>query len=83
MSVAAKTNVPSLSAAFFLGPREGQCIDPVQLLQYLDNYANILAEETAKPGLDPTKTELARGQRLHCLMLIRDIKEELKNVTTR
>lgn len=74
-------SIQELKSCFYLGPREGKHIDPVKLLQYLERYANILAEHIATPGLDAVKTELVRGQRLHCLVLAKSIKEEMNNAT--
>jgi hypothetical protein len=69
----------TLKDAFIYAPMEGKYIDPIKLLQYLEGYAIILSEQTAKPGLDAVKTELARGQRLTCLALRKQIEEELNN----
>lgn len=68
-----------LRNVFVLHPAEGKYIDPVKLLQYLEGFATILAEHTATPGLEPVKTELARGQRLNCLALIQAITEEMSH----
>lgn len=68
-----------LQKVFVLHPAEGKYIDPVKLLQYLERFATILAEHTAIPGLEPVKTELARGQRLNCLAMIQAIKEEMSH----
>lgn len=73
-------DLPSLHEAFIYAPQEGKYIDPIKLLQYLEQYAIIFAEQTAKPGLDATKTELARGQRLAYLALRKLINEELAHV---
>lgn len=76
-----KISLPAatLSDVFVFAPQEGKYIDPIKLLQYLEGYAIILSEQTAKPGLDATKTELARGQRLTCLVLRKQIEEELNH----
>lgn len=72
--------LPKLGEAFIYAPQEGKYIDPIKLLQYLERYAIIFAEQTAKPGLDATKTELARGQRLAYLALRKLIEEEMTHV---
>lgn len=81
MTIEAKIGTQALLKSFILAPQEGRHIDPVQLLQYLNDYANIYAEETARPGLDAMKTELVRGQRLAYLTLIKEINEVMSHAT--
>lgn len=70
---------PKLADVFIFTTQQGKYIDPVKLLRYVDQCAIIYAEQTAKPGLDATKTELARGQRLAYLDLRKQIEEEINN----
>jgi hypothetical protein len=44
-------------------------------LELLQARANVLAEEAARPGVEPIPTELLRGQRAECLLLIQALKE--------
>lgn len=50
-------------------------IQPVHLLQLLEERARVIAERTAEPGLDALTTERLRGQRLETLTLISQITE--------
>lgn len=68
-----------LSEVFELAPKEGKYIDPVKLLQFLDVYAKLRVKEIAEPGLDPTSTELRRGQYLELCVLQTALEKELKN----
>ena len=47
-----------------------------KLVDTLEARATVLAIEAARPGLDPIKTELVRGQRLECLLLLDAFKDQ-------
>ena len=77
-------NSPSidLSSCITYAPSTGAYIDPIKLLQYLDNRAILLAESTAQPGLPADKTELLRGHRQEALALQDQLKKVINNATT-
>ena len=47
-----------------------------KLVDTLESRATVLAIEAARPGLDSIKTELVRGQRLECLLLLDAFKDQ-------
>jgi len=48
-----------------------------KLLDILSDRATILASEISRPGLDPIKTELLRGRREECLLLLSVLKDRV------
>ncbi len=57
----------------------GLYIDPMMLLQYLDERAILLAERIAEPALDAVTTELLRGHRQEALALHTELKKVIQN----
>lgn len=76
-------NLPDIDLANCItyAPTTGLYIDPIKLLQYLDERAILLAERIAKPRLDAIATELLRGHRLEALTLQTELKKVIKNAT--
>ncbi len=69
----------NLSECVTHSPSSGLYIDPIKLLQYLDERAILLAERTAQPRLDAISTELLRGHRQEALALLTELKKVIKN----
>lgn len=72
----------NLDQCMVYAPSSGLYIDPIKLLQYLDERAILLAERTAKPRLDAIETELLRGHRQETLALQTELKKVIKNAQT-
>ena len=70
---------PDLSKCLAFAPTSGLYIDPIKVLQYLDERAILLAERTAQPKLDAISTELLRGHRQEALALLTELKKVIKN----
>jgi len=68
-----------LSKCMALAPTSGLYIDPIKVLQYLDERAILLAERTAQPKLDALSTELLRGHRQEALAFLNELKKVIKN----
>ena len=72
----------NLAQCIVYAPSPGLYIDPIKLLQYLDERAILIAERTAKPRLDILTTELLRGHRQETLALHTELKKVIKNGPT-
>ena len=74
--------VIDLSSCITYAPSSGAYIDPIKMLQYLNNRAILLAERTAKPGLPADQTELLRGHRQEVLALQDQLNKVINNAPT-
>ena len=76
------SSIPAFPEGVFKsGPTTALHIDPVQLLQKLQNDVMILDERIATPGLDHSKTEYLRGIRTMTKVLLTQIAQEIENET--
>jgi hypothetical protein len=71
-----------LNTCVTYAPSAGLYIDPIKLLQYLEERAILLAERTATPRTDALTTELLRGHRQEILALQTELRKVIKNAPT-